>query len=170
MSHIDPDRARRFLDGSLPEKERARAEKHVGSCADCQAVLERSMETGVDFSTLRHPLPPAGFTVQVLSRIDVRERERKAERGIALAVLVAATAGAAACFAAAGQPAWVSQLASWTRGVAEASYVLQVLGSVLPAIGRGLRVEIALFCAVLALPLLFAMSRLVPRQERVSAR
>jgi len=80
VRHIDEDLAQAFLDGLLPEPERARIEAHLEGCDACQAVVLSFESLEEALTSLPLAEPPADFTAGVMARIDERERAKAGER------------------------------------------------------------------------------------------
>jgi hypothetical protein len=78
--HADSVDLRAFLDGELPEAERAAAARHVAECAQCRAELARLERTAGDVRQRLDTLAPRGFETSVpprarLDRIIYRRRK-----------------------------------------------------------------------------------------------
>ena len=70
----DPDRLQAYYDGELPPAERAEAEAHLKSCADCRRELTRWREIA---RTLLEPAlvrPSDRFVAAVMGDVDALER------------------------------------------------------------------------------------------------
>jgi len=67
------ERFSEYLDGALPQGERAAVEAHVGRCAACRAELDALRRTVQAAAGLPHRRAPAGFASRVMSRIEAGE-------------------------------------------------------------------------------------------------
>ncbi len=73
MKHPE-DRISAFLDGELPESERASVASHLAGCPACRAKVDDSKDLSLSLSSLpRRPLPP-GF----MRRLNARRRAEEA--------------------------------------------------------------------------------------------
>lgn len=162
-THLTDELAQAYVDRALPDAERARWMAHLDGCAECGLLVDSYRALSAALDGLDAPAPPAGFTAAVMERIDVSERQRAGDRRLALGILGVATCLALAALALAGSAGWAPALAgaagAFARVAAAASLAVDVAAPLLHA----LRLQIALGCAALALPILFALSRLVPR-------
>jgi predicted anti-sigma-YlaC factor YlaD len=163
--HLGDDRAQLLLDGALAPDEAARAEAHLHGCAACAALVDsyRLLSGALDdLGALELPEVPLDFTEGVLARIDAREhavaRERRAALAICAAVLVAIAAGLALL----GQGSWAPRVVRFVREMGETAGALKIGADVLPSILSMFRVQLAVVCTALAVPVLFALSRLMP--------
>lgn len=168
-AHLTDELAQSLVDGLLPERSRAEHQAHVDGCEACRALVESYAALADALDDLDAPLPPPDFTDCVMERIAVVEQVRAWERKLAFGILGAASLVACAIFAYLGAGAWVPLVARLSEGLGAAVRTLAIGSDVLSPLVRALRVEIALACAALGLPLLFALSRLVPRRAEVGA-
>lgn len=169
LEHLDDARAQQLVDGMLPEAERAASERHVAGCAACQATVETYRMLAEALDDLEVPPLPPDFTDAVLARIDVRERALARERRHAVAILATVAAATAAAFAAAGASAWAPVVSSAADVFAVALRAARIGADFVPTLVSVLRPQIILAAAVLALPLLLALSRLMPAPRAETA-
>ena len=162
-SHLTDELAQAYVDRALSDSERARSAEHLAACQDCGLLVESYRALAVALDGLDAPAAPVGFTADVMERIALSERQGAFDRRLALGILGVATCLALILFALAGGASWAPALSGAADAVARlagaASLAVDVAGPLL----RALRLQIALACAARALPLLFALSRLVPR-------
>jgi len=161
--HLDDERAQRYLDGQLPEPERARADAHLASCGDCRLVLDGCRALAEALSDLPAALPPPDFTEVVLARVQERERTVSRERRVAAAVLGAVAAVAAVLVMVGGPAAWAPALSRFGAGLDVAVTWCRIGTDVAEPLLRALRLEIAAATAGAAIPLLYALRRLSSR-------
>ncbi len=159
--HLSDELAQRHLEGMLAGPVATEVEEHLAACAGCRALEASYRALGEALDALVPAEPPADFTSGVLARIEARERAAARERRLALGILAGVGAAAVALFAVAGQGAWAPLLSRWSNALVGATAALRIGSDVLDPVFRTLRAEIALACAVLGLPLLVAMKRLV---------
>ncbi len=169
--HLTDAQAQRLLEGALDPVRDAEVEAHAASCAGCQALLasDRALDDALDGLAALEPDLPDGFTDAVLARVDAAERLRHRERGLALGILGAAVAAAVAAFALAGARAWAPALSGWAGTLGEAARGLQISAGFLPTVVGALRLQIVLAAALLGLPLLLALARLIPAHRPETA-
>ncbi len=159
--HLTDELAQRHLEGILAGSAAAEVEEHLAGCAGCQALVASYRALTEALDDLVPAEPPADFTAGVLARIEARQRSAARDRRLALGILAGVGAAALALFAVAGQGAWAPLLSRWSGALVGAAAALRIGSDVLDPLVRTLRAEIALACAVLGLPLLVAMRRLV---------
>jgi anti-sigma factor RsiW len=159
--HLSDELAQRHLEGLLSAPAAAEVEEHLAGCGDCRALVATYALLSKALDDLAPAEPPADFTAGVLARIETRERAAAWERRLAVGILGLVAAAAAALFAAAGQGAWAPIVSRMSEGVVGATAALRIGTDVLAPVVQALRVEIALGCAVLGVPLLVAMRRLI---------
>jgi len=167
--HLTDELAQSLVDGLLPVTLRGECESHAAGCAECQVLVESYRVLGDALADLDAPLPPPDFTDGVMERIAVRERVNAWERRLALGIVGAAACIALVIFAFAGASAWAPVLSRVSDRLGEAASAITLGANVLSPILRALRLQIALGCTAVGLPLLFALSRLVPRRAEVAA-
>lgn len=160
--HLSDADAQRLVDGALPEAEAPALERHLAGCAACQATVETYRMLTAALDDLEAPPLPPDFTDGVLARIDVRERAVARERRHALAILATVVLATSAAFAAAGASAWAPVVSSAAEVFAGALRAARIGADFVPTLVSALRPQIILAAAVLALPLLLALSRLMP--------
>jgi anti-sigma factor RsiW len=162
--HLTDAQAQRLVDGVPRLEEASEVESHAACCAECQALVEsyRALEAALEGL---EPTPlPADFTKGVIARIETRERAAARERRLAAAISAAVLAAITAT-ALAGSSVWVPAAARLVDQMSAAGRALQVGAEVLPPLVSALRLPIAALCAVVAFPVLFALSRLIPSQR-----
>lgn len=161
-AHLTDDRAQRLLDGVLPAADAAQAADHAASCPGCAALLESYRALSVALDALPGPDLPDDFTAGVLQRVEERERAVSRERRTALAVLGGITAALAAALLVGGNATWVPTAARLADQLGSLSQTVRLGAQVLTPVVSVLRLPIAAACAALCIPLLFALSRLIP--------
>ncbi len=162
MTHLTDAQAQILVDGALPPAEAPELERHVAGCVECRVTVEtyRMLATALD--DLDVPAPPADFTEGVLARIDVRERALQREKRHAAAIFVGVALAAAVAFAAAGASAWAPVVSSGADLLGDAVQVFRIGAGWVPKVVSALRFQIIVAAAVLALPFLLALARLMP--------
>ncbi len=167
--HLTDELAQDLADGLVAQGRRAECEAHAASCSECWALVEsyRALVDALD--GLEAPSPPPDFTDAVMERIEVRERVWARDRRLAFGIAAVVALLAAAAFAFAGASAWAPAVSRVSGKVGALATVMSVGSDVLAPILRALRVQIALGCTALCLPLLYALSRLVPRRAEAAA-
>ena len=168
-THLDDALAQGFVDELLPAAERQACAAHLAACDDCTLLVGSYRALSEALGDLDAPLPPAGFTQAVMAEVDHRERVRAWERRLALGIVGVAACAALALFAVAGARAWAPAVSGLLDGLGPLLTVLTVGAEVLRPVVAALRLQIAVACAALGLPILFALSRLVPRGAEVTA-
>lgn len=161
--HISDAQAQDLADGVLPRAQAEGLERHVAVCAPCRAAVESYRLLAGALERLEVPALPAGFTEGVLARIDARERSAARERRLAAAIFAGVVAAAAGAFVLAGASAWAPVVSSLADVFAWAVPLARASTTFVPAVAGPLRLQIAVACALVALPLLLALSRLIPR-------
>jgi anti-sigma factor RsiW len=161
MTHLTDEEAQRFADELLSAEASASARAHLDACADCEALVLSFRALCDALDGLDEAPVPASFTRDVMSRLEVVEEARSWERRLAFGILVVTSAMTAIVFGLAGGNAWAPALSRVCGGFVGA---MTLGASVLVPIVRALRLEIALGCGLIAIPLIFALSRLVPRR------
>ena len=161
-AHLTDIRAQQLLDGVLPAADAARAVDHAASCPGCAALLESYRALSFALEALPGPDLPDDFTAGVLQRVEERERAVSRERRAAIAVLGGIVAALAAALLVGGNAAWVPTAARLADQLGAVTQTLRLGAQVLPPVVSLLRLPIAAACAALCLPLIFALSRLIP--------
>ncbi|MFW6079469.1 MAG: anti-sigma factor family protein, partial [Gemmatimonadota bacterium] len=82
MMHPEPERLEAYVEGSLPEAERAVVDSHVMTCARCQTATEEWRTLFAELARLPRPAPEPGFADRVLADVHIRRplAARAAER------------------------------------------------------------------------------------------
>lgn len=160
--HLTDAQAQRLVDGMLLGGETAEVEGHARGCLECEALVASYRALGDALGDLELPPLPADFTESVLARIETRERAAVRERTAALSILAAVVAAAVAVFALAGASAWAPTIARGADGLGAALRALRIGAGFVPEVVAALRVQIVLAAATVAIPLLVALSRLMP--------
>jgi anti-sigma factor RsiW len=163
--HLTDAQAQRLVDGALSAAEEPAVLRHAAACPECGATVETYRLLASALEDLDVPPLPADFTEGVLARIDDRERALARERRHAVAILGVLAAGTAAAFAIAGAAAWAPLVSSSAEVLGAAARAAQVGSSFVPHVVGALRLQIIVVAAVLALPLLVALARLMPPQR-----
>lgn len=160
--HLTDAQAQRLMDGVLLAAEAAEVEAHAASCAACQALVESYQVLGDALGALEIPELPADFTAGVLARVDARERAVARERRFAVAICAGVLVALAVAVAAAGAGTWAPLASRVVSGLGAAGRVLRIGADVVTPVVAALRLQLALACAAVALPVLFLLSRLMP--------
>lgn len=160
--HLTDAQAQRHLDGVLSPAEASEVELHLEGCAACQGLVESYLALSSALNDLAVPELPADFTATVLNRIEATEREAVRERRVAFGILGAVVCAAVAAFVAAGTTSWAPALSSWADDLGETARALRISSGFLPTIVGALRLQLLLGVAVVAIPLLLAIARLMP--------
>lgn len=168
-THLTDDLAQAYVDRALPEAERALWMGHLDGCAECGLLVESYRALSAALDDLDAPAPPAGFTAAVMERIDLSERQRAWDRRLALGILSIATCLALTVLALAGSAGLAPALAGAAGAFARFATATSLAVDVAAPLVHALRFQIAIGCAALALPILFALSRLLPRAAAATA-
>lgn len=163
--HLTDAEAQGFVDGALAADEALRAEVHLAACPACAAEVGAYRLLSAALDDLEVPALPADFTAGVLARIDAHDRALARERSHALAILAGVVAATAATFALAGAGAWAPTFSAAAAFMGGAAHAFEVGASFVPHVVSALRFQIILAAAVLALPLLLALVRLMPTAQ-----
>ena len=169
IGHLTDELAQSLVDGLLPEARRAECQAHADACDACRVLVESYLALADALEGLDAPLPPPDFTDVVMERIAAREQLRAWEHKLAFGILGAAACAACLIFAYLGASAWAPVVSRVTDVLGRAATAVSVAADVLGPLVRALRLQITLGCAALGLPLLLALSRLVPRRAQASA-
>ena len=170
IRHLDEEKAQAFLEGLLTDGERAGVDRHLESCACCQALVLSFEALEEALSRLPAAEPPAGFTAGVMARIDEREKAKAGERRVVVAVLAAVSAALAVALLLAGQAAWAPALSAVSSAGVRALHGLRISADVLSPVVSALRVQIIVATAAVGISLLLVLSRLAaPRHAQVVA-
>jgi anti-sigma factor RsiW len=164
--HLTEEQAQRLVDGSLDRARDSGVEAHAAGCAACLALVASYRALASALEDLEIPPLPDDFTGAVLARVEAMEKTAARERRLALGILLAVVAATATVFGLAGARAWASPLARLAEGIGSAARVLRIGAGFLPELISALRLQIALAASALALPLLFALARLMPPHRR----
>jgi anti-sigma factor RsiW len=169
IRHLDDDQAQSFLEGLLPDAERARVDLHLESCPSCQAVILSFEALEQELSRLPLAEPPADFTAGVMARIDERELARAGERRVVVAVLATVSMALGMALFLAGPAAWAPALSAASSAAVGALQALRVSADVLSPVVSALRLEIIVATAAIAIPLFLTLSRLAtPRHGQAA--
>jgi anti-sigma factor RsiW len=169
IRHLTEEEAQLLMDGSLPAADEARLRSHHDACPECQALVLSFEALDEALAGLPVVEPPLDFTAGVMARIDARERSLASERRVAVALLGALALGIAAAVILAGPAAWAPVLSAVSSAAVGLIQVVRLSGGVLGPLVETLRLQILLGAAVLGLPLLLALSRLIPARQRLVA-
>jgi anti-sigma factor RsiW len=167
--HLGDADAQRLVDGALSEAEAPALERHVASCAACQATVAAYRMLSAALDDLELPELPADFTEGVLARVDARERRVARERRHAVAILAGVALAAVAAFAVAGASAWAPVVSSSADLLGSTVRAFRIGWSFVPDLVGALRFQIIVVAAALSLPLLLALSRLMPAPRTETA-
>ncbi len=166
--HLTDEQAQRLVDAALDPHRDTGVEAHAAGCAACQALVASYRALASALDDLEIPPLPDDFTGAVLARVQAVERSAARERRIALGILLGVIAATAAVFGLAGAGAWAPTLARFADGVGSAARVLRVGAGFVPELISALRLQIALAASAVALPLLLALARLMPRRSEIA--
>jgi hypothetical protein len=164
--HLTDAQAQRLLEGALEPGHDDGVRTHVECCPHCCDLVDsyRALSESLDGldRVLAPPPLPDDFTAGVLCCIEERERAAARERTVALGVVAAAVVAAASAFALAGASAWAPVVSRWIDAAGDLARAWHVGAGFVPSLLSALRLHIIIAASVLALPLLLALSRLVP--------
>jgi anti-sigma factor RsiW len=160
--HLTDAQAQRLVDGALLEAEASEVRAHAGACLECQGLVESYRILGAALDDLALPPLPADFTESVIARIDAEELAVRRERRDAFAIFGGVLAALVAVAALAGAGTWAPAASRLVAELGAAGRALRIGAEVLPPVVAALRIHIALLCLVVVLPVLFALSRLMP--------
>jgi anti-sigma factor RsiW len=164
--HLTDAQAQRLVDGMLSAAEAPAVERHAATCAGCRAAVETYRMLASALEDLEVPELPADFTEGVLALVERRELALARERRHAVAILGVLAACTVAAFAIAGASAWAPVFSSVAEGFGRVAHAFQVGATFVPHVVGALRLQIIVATAALAVPLLIALSRLMPQPQR----
>jgi anti-sigma factor RsiW len=164
--HLSDVEAQRLVDGALSETEAPELERHVAGCAACQANVATYRMLSAALDDLEVPDLPLDFTDGVLARIEVHERAAARERRHAVAILAGVVLATVAAFVVAGASAWAPVLSSAADLLGSGVRAFRIGAGFVPDVLGALRIQIILAAGVIAVPLLVALSRLMPAPAR----
>jgi anti-sigma factor RsiW len=167
--HLTDAQAQRLVDGTLPPAEAPEVERHAAACLECRATVEAYRMLSAALEDLEVPPLPDDFTEGVLSRIDLHARQARRERRHAVAIFAVVVLASAAAFVAAGASAWAPVVSSAAERFGGAAHAFRIGAEFVPQVFGALRLQIVVAAAVLALPLLLAMARLMPSARAETA-
>jgi anti-sigma factor RsiW len=158
--HLTDSQAQRLVDGALLDAERTLVLEHQAACAECQALAASYRALSDALDGLEVPELAPDFTETVMARIDHRERAAARERRVAAAIVVAGVFGLlAAVGLSVGQ--WGELVVQGLDLLASAGRAIRLSAEVATPVVSALRLHIGLACAVVAVPMLVALSRLM---------
>jgi anti-sigma factor RsiW len=159
--HLTDAQAQRHVDGALLDAERVMVVEHEAGCLECQALVASYRALSDALDGLEVPELASDFTAGVLAEIDVRVRAAARERRAAALIAVA---GACALVMALGfsMGQWGDTIVRVVDLLGSAGAAIRFCFEVAAPVVSALRFHIALTCAVLAVPMLVALSRLMP--------
>ncbi len=160
--HLTDAQAQRLLDGLLRDGEADEVAAHLDACPECAALVDSYQALSLALEELPVPELPADFTAGVLERVELTERAAARERRAAVAVLGAAAAGLVAALVLGGIAGWLPLATRFADQLGSLSRALQLGAEVLPPLLGAVRFPLAALAALLAFPLLFALSRFIP--------
>ncbi len=166
--HLTDAQAQRLVDGMLSDAEAPDVERHAAGCAECRATVETYRMLASALEDLEVPPLPVDFTDGVLALVERREVALARERRHAFGILGVLAACTAAAFALAGASAWAPVFSSLADAFGTAASATHVASTFVPQIVGALRLQIIVVAAALAVPLLVALSRLVPQPQRAA--
>ena len=167
--HLTDERAQSLVDGLLPASVRAECQAHLDDCEACRVLVDSYVALGEALDQLDAPLPAPDFTDAVMQRIEEREAARAWERKLAFGIFGAAALTACAIFAFLGVNAWAPAFSRAFDALGRLATAVSIGANVAAPVLNALRLQIALACAAVGLPLLFVLSRLVPHRAEVGA-
>ncbi len=160
--HLGDVQAQQLVDGALRADEEALAAAHAAGCPDCAALVESYRALAAALDDLPGMEVPGDFTAAVLHRVEELDRAAARERLTAVVVLAAVAVALVAGLLLGGNGAWVPTTTRLAEQLGGAAQALQVGARVFPPLLSAFRLPIAVACAALCLPLLFALSRFIP--------
>jgi len=161
-AHLTDERAQELVDGGVPPADAAVVAEHAAGCPECAALIESYRALSLQLDALPGPDLPGDFTSAVLARVEERERTVARERRTAMVVLGAVALGLVGALVVGGNGAWVPAATSLAERLGSTFNTLRLGAQVLPPVLNVLRLPIAAACAAMVLPLLLALSRLIP--------
>lgn len=165
-THLTDAQAQDLVDGLVTAADAEALAAHVAGCPACEALVDSYQALCAALDALPLPELPDDFTRGVLARVDARERQRSRERRTAVAVVAGALAALAAAALAAGARTWVPAVTHFADDLGATARALKLGADVLPPVLAALRLPIAAAAAAIAVPVLYALSRLTsPRTE-----
>lgn len=161
--HLTDAQAQRVVDGALLGAEAHEVEAHVAGCLECQGLVATYEALGAALSReLEVPGLPDDFTDGVLALVDTRERAVRRERRFATVICAALLVAVATAAVLAGAGGWAPAGARLADTLGATARAVGLGAGVLPQLVSALRLPVALACVTAVLPLLFALSRLMP--------
>jgi anti-sigma factor RsiW len=168
-AHLTDELAQSLADGLLPAVEAAECRAHVARCDDCRLLVESYAALAEALEDLAPPPPPVDFTARVMAAVEAREHARAWERRLATGIVAVAACAAFVLLGLSGASGWAPALSRAGDALGEAARALALGSEIVSPLIRLLRVQILAACVAAGLPLLFALSRLVPRRVEVPA-
>ena len=160
--HLTDAQAQRLLDGLLRDGEAGEVAAHAEACPECAELVESYRALALALEELPAPELPLDFTAGVLERVEQAERTAARERRAAVAVLAAAAGGLVAALLLGGVAGWLPSATRLADQLGALSRALQLGAQILPPLVGAVRLPLAACAALLAFPLLFALSRFIP--------
>lgn len=167
--HLTEDEIQGHLCGLSSPEDSSLAAAHLDACPPCRALAHSFRTLFEALDRLPAPQPPANFTAAVLARVAEREEAAASERRVGALILAGTGAAMAAAAALAGPSAFAKAVSETSADLVGAVRALRLSGEVLAPVFGALRLEIAIACAALGLPLLIGLSRLLPSRGRGTA-
>lgn len=166
--HLTDELAQSLVEELLAEDVRAGWKSHAAACPECRALVSSYRALSDALSGLDMPVPPPDFTDSVMARIEAQDEARAWDRRLAFGIAAIAGIFAAVVFALAGASAWAPAVSRVSGSLGDLAVLFSVGSTVMSPIVHALRVQIVLGCAALGLPLLYALSRLLPWRAEVA--
>jgi anti-sigma factor RsiW len=166
--HLTDAQAQRLADGALDPARDGEVELHAAGCAGCAALVASYRALAEALSGLEQPEVPVDFTAEVMARVEERSRAVARERRLSVVILGAAISAVAGVLLAAGAAGLATTASDLAEGLGVAARVLRLGADVVPAFVSAARLPLLLAAAAAVVPLLLALSRLMPspRLER----
>src|SRR5512141_403509 len=166
--HLTDELAQGLVEGMLPDDVRAGCGEHAAACPECRALVASYRALSDALADLDAPVPPPDFTDAVMARIEAVDEARAWDRRLALGIVAAAGTIAAVLFAMAGASAWAPAVSRVTGRLGDLAVLFSVGSTIVSPLVHALRFHIAIGCAALGLPLLYALSCLVPSRAEAA--
>jgi anti-sigma factor RsiW len=167
--HLTDAMAQRVVDGVLAGAEAPEVMRHLAGCLDCQGLVASYEALSGALDGLAAPELPADFTEGVLALVDVRERAARRDRRLAAGIVLGAAAALVAVLALAGARSLVPAISGLAGEATEAIRAVRISSGILPTLVSAFRLPLLLATAVVAVPVLLGIARLIPSPQPARA-
>ena len=162
--HPSDDLLQQHLDGTLSAAQMAEVDAHLRDCPACTSLRAEYAEIFGGLAAMPEPLPPPRFVESVMAQVAVQQRDLARQRAVAAFTFAGSIALALVCFVAAGSHVWAHEVSAWSAGLVELGRGLHVAADLLGSLAVAVRVPLMASCAVLCLPMLLLLHRVLPER------